>query len=72
MSSLQAAPKAGVDPAPFQSAMDALIRDKNQALDQLDKVGAGPGWCWCWCWAEHQDLGIGACQGCAVGVCAVL
>ncbi|KAG2453644.1 hypothetical protein HYH02_001857 [Chlamydomonas schloesseri] len=35
---LQAAPKAGVDPAPFQSAMDALIRDKNQALDQLDKV----------------------------------
>ncbi|KAG2499074.1 hypothetical protein HYH03_003257 [Edaphochlamys debaryana] len=35
---LQAAPKAGVDPGAFQAAMDALIRDKNQALDQLDKV----------------------------------
>lgn len=32
-----------MDAGPFQAAMDTLIRDKNQALDQLDKVGRGHG-----------------------------
>ncbi len=40
---LQAAAKVEVDAGPFQAAMDTLIRDKNQALDQLDKVGEGTG-----------------------------
>jgi hypothetical protein len=38
---LEAAPRVGADPAPAAAALDAVLRDKNQALAALDKVGPG-------------------------------
>ncbi len=35
---LASAPAAGTDIAPLQASMDVVIRDKNAALDALDKV----------------------------------
>lgn len=35
---MEAAPLTGADPAPVATALDAVLRDKNQALDALDKV----------------------------------
>ncbi len=47
---LEALPRAGGDIAPLQTAMDAIVRDKSQALDQLDKVRAtGMAWLCCIC-----------------------
>jgi hypothetical protein len=41
------APLAGVDIAPFQQSMELIVRDKNQAQDNLDKVRWHP--------SVHQD-----------------
>ena len=37
----------GVDMSPHQAAMEIVVRDKNQALDQLDKVRGGSRGKWC-------------------------
>lgn len=36
---INAAPLAGLDDTPFKAGMEIVMRDKNQALDSLDKVG---------------------------------
>lgn len=36
---MQAASLNGLNASKLQAAMDSVVRDKNQALDQLDKVG---------------------------------
>lgn len=38
---LEAAPRVGADPAPIAAALEAVMRDKNQALYALDKVSKG-------------------------------
>jgi hypothetical protein len=35
---LEAAPLAGADPAPVAAALDAVVRDKSQTADGLDRV----------------------------------
>ncbi|KAF5825662.1 hypothetical protein DUNSADRAFT_7787, partial [Dunaliella salina] len=35
---INASPLAGLDDAPYKAAMEVVMRDKSQALDNLDKV----------------------------------
>jgi hypothetical protein len=37
---LEAAPRVGADAAPISAAIEELLRDKNRAIDALDKVRA--------------------------------
>jgi len=37
---INAAPLVGLDDTPFKAGMDLVMRDKNLALDNLDKVRA--------------------------------
>jgi hypothetical protein len=50
---LEAAPRVGAEPAPVAAALESVLRDKNQAIAALDKVGAQ------WLQGKHDTLGIG-------------